>query len=166
MSGPSTSGGQCVLVSWPRSAWRWHSVPIQLANGLGIACHSSRGFIFEPVWSMSRIVVIRWKWGLSPPFLMESNRCTHAQSTNSFWTNARASVAHCWGGQFAGGQCQTRGKVERLCASRWSPHWPTTEPESDAQAGALSRQASASQTRHWAEMAQAGARIFNATPRR
>jgi hypothetical protein len=160
MPGPSTSGGQCVLVGWPRSTHGWHSVPIRLANGLGIACHSSRGFIFEPVLVNVFLVVIRWKWGCL-------HRCDGKQSLHTcpgqrtLFGRTLLSQRGTLGGQFMGqGNVELAAKLS-LCASRWSPHWltepgPMPKPERCQESVTEARHATLA-----AEiMAQAGARIF------
>jgi hypothetical protein len=99
-----------------RSAHGWHSVPIRLANGLEYCAIPVAVFIFEPVWSMSRIVVIRVGNGVVSTDVMKAI-VAHMPQSELFWTNARASGT-LLGSQFAGaGQCRTRGKVERLCLS-------------------------------------------------
>jgi hypothetical protein len=60
--------------------------------------------------------------------MKQSDRAHIPSQQASFWTNARASVAHCRG-QFAGqNNVELAAKVERLCLLDGLHIGPTTEP--------------------------------------
>jgi hypothetical protein len=90
-----------VLVSWPRSTHSWHACPIRLANGLGIAVIPVAVFIFEPVLVNVSHRGHQVEMGVVSTDVMESKSLHTCPGQRTLWTNARASVAHCWG-QFAG----------------------------------------------------------------